>query len=46
MGCPTPLFSATAPLYIAATANDPAEDTGAVCAVIEKMANYRRKRRS
>jgi len=45
-GCPTPLFSATAPLYIAATANDPAEDTGAVCAVIEKMANYRRKRRS
>jgi len=44
-GCPTPLFSATAPLYIAATANDPAEDTGAVCAVIEKMANYRRKRR-
>jgi len=45
-GCPTPLFSATAPLYIAATANDPAEDTGAVCAVIEKLANYRRKRRS
>jgi 3-hydroxyisobutyrate dehydrogenase-like beta-hydroxyacid dehydrogenase len=44
-GCPTPLFSATAPLYIAATANDPTEDTGAVCAVIEKMANYRRKRR-
>jgi putative dehydrogenase len=44
-GCPTPLFSATAPIYIAATAADPAEDTGAVCAVIEKMANYRRKRR-
>src|SRR5205814_9872833 len=44
-GCPTPLFSATAPLYIAATANDPTEDTGAVCAVIEKLANYRRKRR-
>jgi 3-hydroxyisobutyrate dehydrogenase-like beta-hydroxyacid dehydrogenase len=44
-GCPTPLFSATAPLYIAATANDPSEDTGAVCAVIEKMANYRRKKR-
>ena len=44
-GCPTPLFSATAPLYIAATANDPLEDTGAVCAVIEKLANYRRKRR-
>ncbi len=45
-GCPTPLFSATAPLYIAATATDPSQDTGAVCAVIEKMANYRRKRRS
>jgi len=41
-GCPTPLFAATAPLYIAATANDPLEDTGAVCAVIEKLANYRR----
>jgi 3-hydroxyisobutyrate dehydrogenase-like beta-hydroxyacid dehydrogenase len=45
-GCPTPLFAATAPLYIAATANDPLEDTGAVCAVIEKLANYRRKRRT
>jgi putative dehydrogenase len=44
-GCPTPLFAATAPLYLAATANDPMEDTGAVCAVIEKLANYRRKRR-
>jgi len=44
-GCPTPLFSATAPLYIAATATDASEDTGAVCAVIEKMANYRRKKR-
>ena len=41
-GCPTPLFSATAPLYIAATSADPTQDTGAVCAVIEKMANYRR----
>jgi hypothetical protein len=36
-GCPTPLFAATAPLYIAATANDPMEDTSAVCAVIEKL---------
>jgi L-threonate 2-dehydrogenase len=44
-GCPTPLFSATAPLYISATTADPSEDTGAVCAVIEKMANYRRKKR-
>src|ERR1051325_5005285 len=43
-GCPTPLFSATAPLYIAATATNPTEDTGAVCAVIEKLANYRRRK--
>ena len=42
---PTPLFAATAPLYLSATAADPSEDTGAVCAVIEKMANYRRKKR-
>jgi 3-hydroxyisobutyrate dehydrogenase-like beta-hydroxyacid dehydrogenase len=41
-GCPTPLFAATAPFYIAATAADPTEDTGAVCAVLEKLANYRR----
>jgi len=39
-GCPTPLFSATAPLYIAATATDPTEDTGAVCAVIEDVDAY------
>jgi 3-hydroxyisobutyrate dehydrogenase-like beta-hydroxyacid dehydrogenase len=45
-GCPTPLFAATAPLYLAATANDPMEDTGAVCAVIEKLANYRRRKGS
>jgi putative dehydrogenase len=44
-GCPTPLFSATAPVYIAATASDPMQDTGAVCAVIEKLANYRRGKR-
>jgi L-threonate 2-dehydrogenase len=44
-GCPTPLFSATAPLYIAATATDPMQDTGAVCAVIERLANYRRGKR-
>jgi 3-hydroxyisobutyrate dehydrogenase-like beta-hydroxyacid dehydrogenase len=42
-GCPTPLFAATAPLYLAATAANPAEDTGAVCAVLEALANYRRK---
>jgi putative dehydrogenase len=44
-GCPTPLFSATAPLYLAATAANPTEDTGAVCAVLEALANYRRPNR-
>ena len=41
-GCPTPLFAATAPLYLAATASNPMEDTGAVCAVLEALANYNR----
>ena len=44
IGCPTPLFAATAPLYLAALAMGRSdEDTGAVCAVLEKMANVRRK---
>jgi 3-hydroxyisobutyrate dehydrogenase-like beta-hydroxyacid dehydrogenase len=43
LNCPTPLFSATAPLYAAAVAmGRGAEDTGAVCAVLESMANHRR----
>jgi 3-hydroxyisobutyrate dehydrogenase-like beta-hydroxyacid dehydrogenase len=42
LGVATPLFSATAPIYEAATATNPLEDTGAVCAVLEAMANYRR----
>ena len=46
MGCPTPLFAATIPYYVAATAENPAQDTGAVCAVLEKMANHRRGRRA
>jgi putative dehydrogenase len=38
--CPTPLFLASAPIYTAAMAMGlGAEDTGAVCAVLEKMAN-------
>jgi len=43
--CPTPLFSASAPFYTAAMAMGlGAEDTGAVCAVLERMAdNPRRK---
>jgi 3-hydroxyisobutyrate dehydrogenase-like beta-hydroxyacid dehydrogenase len=37
LGVVTPLFDATAPIYAAAAEHDPAEDTGAVCAVLEKM---------
>jgi putative dehydrogenase len=40
LDCPTPLFSASAPIYTAAMAMGlQAEDTGAVCAVLEQMAN-------
>jgi len=43
--CPTPLFSASASIYTAAMAmGRGAEDTGAVCAVLEKMANDPRRR--
>ena len=45
VGCPTPMFTATIPLYLAATSSDPMQDTGAVCAVLEKLADYRRPRR-
>jgi 3-hydroxyisobutyrate dehydrogenase-like beta-hydroxyacid dehydrogenase len=39
LGCPTPLLSATMPIYAAAMANGhAAEDTAAVCAVLEAMA--------
>ena len=40
-GCQTPLFSATAPIYTAATANGGQQDTAAVCAVLERMAKAR-----
>lgn len=44
VGCPTPLFAATAPIYTSAVAmGREAEDTGAVCAVLEIMANHRRE---
>jgi len=44
--CPTPLFLASAPFYTAAMAMGlGAEDTGAVCAVMEKMANNPRRRK-
>ncbi len=42
LDCPTPLFSASAPIYNAAMAQGfGAQDTGAVCAVLERMAGVR-----
>jgi len=41
LGVVTPLFDTTAPIYAEATAANPTEDTGAVCAVIEKMSGIR-----
>jgi 3-hydroxyisobutyrate dehydrogenase-like beta-hydroxyacid dehydrogenase len=44
VGCPTPMFSTTAPIYLAAMATGrAAEDTGAVCAVLEEMAGVERR---
>jgi len=46
LDCPTPLFAASAPIYNAAMAMGLGkQDTGAVCAVLEKMAGSPRKRR-
>jgi 3-hydroxyisobutyrate dehydrogenase-like beta-hydroxyacid dehydrogenase len=43
VGCPTPLFSATAAIYLAALSTGYADqDTGAVCAVLEAMAGVKR----
>jgi 3-hydroxyisobutyrate dehydrogenase-like beta-hydroxyacid dehydrogenase len=43
LACPTPLFNLSASLYTAALAmGRDAEDTGVVCAVLEKMANVER----
>jgi 3-hydroxyisobutyrate dehydrogenase-like beta-hydroxyacid dehydrogenase len=43
VGCPTPLFSATEPVYRAALSTGHAdEDTGSVCAVLEAMAGIKR----
>ena len=42
---PTPLFDVTKPLYVkAAKSGYGAQDTAAVCAVLEKMAKVKRKR--
>ena len=44
--CPTPLFSATKPIYAAALkAGRHAQDTAAVCAILERKARYRRRRK-
>lgn len=44
LGVPTPLFSATQPVYAKALASGlGAKDTAAVCAVLEKKARVRRK---
>jgi putative dehydrogenase len=43
LDCPTPLFLTSASIYTAAMAmGRRSEDTAAVCAVLEKMANYTR----
>jgi putative dehydrogenase len=45
LGVPTPLFSATLPVYASAMSVGYAEqDTGAVCGVLEKMAGVKRKK--
>ena len=45
LGAPTPLFSATVPIYAAAMATGHGdEDTAATCAVLEEMAGIRRTR--
>jgi L-threonate 2-dehydrogenase len=45
LGVPTPLFNASAAVYSAAMAQGYArEDTGAVCAVLEKAAGVKRRR--
>jgi 3-hydroxyisobutyrate dehydrogenase-like beta-hydroxyacid dehydrogenase len=43
LGCQTPLFAATAPIYTAAQAIGGQLDTAAVCAVLEKMTGSRRR---
>jgi 3-hydroxyisobutyrate dehydrogenase-like beta-hydroxyacid dehydrogenase len=45
LGCPTPLFSATRPIYAAALAGGhAAHDTAAVCAVLEAKAGVKRRK--
>jgi 3-hydroxyisobutyrate dehydrogenase-like beta-hydroxyacid dehydrogenase len=43
LGVPTPLFTASAPVYTAAMAQGfDKQDTAAVCAVLEAMAGFKR----
>jgi L-threonate 2-dehydrogenase len=43
LGCPTPMFSASEPIYAAALSNGHAEeDTASVCSVLEAMAGLKR----
>ena len=47
LGVPTPMFSATIPVYAATLSTGYAEqDTGAVCGVLEMMAGVKRKKSS
>lgn len=47
LGVPTPMFSATLPVYASAMSVGYAEqDTGAVCGVLEKMAGVKRKKKA
>jgi putative dehydrogenase len=43
LGCPTPMFDASVPIYVKAMkSGHAAQDTAAVCAVLEKMAGVKR----
>ena len=47
LGAPTPLFSATLPIYAAALSGGYGEqDTAATCAVLEAMAGLKRGKRT
>jgi putative dehydrogenase len=47
LGCPTPLMSATLPIYAAAMSmGHAAHDTAAVCAVLERMAGVTRGKKA
>src|SRR5215471_1981179 len=47
LGCPTPIFDATVPVYAAAMKSGHAErDTAAVCAVLESRAGVKRRKKA